>query len=77
MHYPQNCSFRPLSLIMQAYASKKVGVPVTIYVPQTASPAKLKVVKQLGGTLKYHGEDCVEAEVKARTVSEVNHMCFI
>ena len=56
---------------MQAYVSNKIGVPVTIFVPQTTSPAKLKVVKQFGGTVKYHGEDCVDAEVKARAASEV------
>ena len=46
-------------------------IPVTIYVPKTTSPAKLKAVKQFGGSLVYHGEDCVEAEVKARNVAEV------
>ena len=45
---------------------------MTIYVPKTTSPAKLKVVKQFGGSLVYHGIDCVEAEVKARSVAEVN-----
>lgn len=44
--------------------------------PKTTSPAKLKVVKQFGGSLVYHGEDCVEAEVKARTVAEVNLFCL-
>lgn len=58
-------------LLLQAYAANKVGVPVTIYVPQTTSSAKLKAVKQLGGFLSFHGEDCVEAEVKARSVSKV------
>ena len=58
---------------MQAYASSKVGVPVTIYVPQTTSSAKVKAVKQFGGCLKYHGKDCVETEVKARADSEASH----
>lgn len=60
-----------------AYASNKVGVPVTIYVPQTCSPAKLKAVKQIGGSVRYHGEDCVEAEVKARSASEECNIHYV
>ena len=64
-------------LLLQAYAANKVGVPVTIYVPQTTSPAKIKAVKQLGGSVSFHGEDCVEAEVKARSVSKVKVYWFV
>ncbi|XP_068694097.1 L-threonine ammonia-lyase-like [Montipora foliosa] len=60
-----------------AYASSKVGVPVTIYVPQTTSSAKVKAVKQFGGCLKYHGKDCVETEVKARADSEDDGLHFV
>ena len=60
---------------MQAYASSKVGTPVTIYVPETTSYAKLKVVKQFGGSVKFHGEDCVEAEVTARNAAKVQQHC--
>ena len=51
-------------------------IPITIYVPKTTSPAKLKAVKQFGGSVVYHGIDCVEAEVKARSVAEVNLFCI-
>ncbi|CAH3175755.1 unnamed protein product [Porites lobata] len=60
-----------------AYAANKVGVPVTIYVPQTTSPAKIKAVKQLGGSVSFHGEDCVEAEVKARSVSKERNIHYM
>ncbi|RMX47406.1 hypothetical protein pdam_00019333 [Pocillopora damicornis] len=58
-----------------AYASSKVGTPVTIYVPETTSYAKLKVVKQFGGSVKFHGEDCVETEVTARNAAKVQQYC--
>ncbi|KAL9987298.1 hypothetical protein ACROYT_G001581 [Oculina patagonica] len=60
-----------------AYASSEVSIPITIYVPKTASSAKLKAVKQLGGTVVCHGEDCVEAEVKARAVAEESNIPFV
>lgn len=60
-----------------AYASSKVGTPVTIYVPETTSYAKLKVVKQFGGSVKFHGEDCVEAEVTARNAAKESGMHFV
>ena len=67
--------FLCLFLFNQAYASSKVGTPVTIYVPETTSYAKLKVVKQFGGFVKFHGEDCVEAEVTARNAAKVQQHC--
>lgn len=60
-----------------AYASSKVGTPVTIYVPKTTSSAKLKVVKQFGGTVEFHGEDCIEAEVTARSAAKESGMHFV
>lgn len=60
-----------------AYAADKVGIPVTIYVPLKTSSAKLKVVKQFGGCVEYHGHDCVETEVKARAASEDKGLHFI
>lgn len=60
-----------------AYASSKVGTPVTIYVPKTTSSAKLKVVKQFGGTVEFHGEDCVEAEMTARSAAKESGMHFV
>lgn len=58
---------------IQAYAAGKVEIPATIYVPLKTSSAKVKVVKQFGGCLEYHGHDCVETEVKARAASEASH----
>ena len=58
---------------IQAYAADKVGIPATIYVPLKTSSAKLRVVKQFGGCVEYHGHDCVETEVKARAASEASY----
>ncbi|KAJ7365906.1 hypothetical protein OS493_002636 [Desmophyllum pertusum] len=60
-----------------AYAASEVGIPITVYVPKTTSPAKLKVVKQFGGTVSCFGVDCVEAEVKARTVAEETKIHYV
>ena len=48
-----------------AYASKKYGVPVTIYVPQGNSVEKNRSMRALGANLIEHGEDFQAAREEA------------
>lgn len=49
-----------------AYALGKVGTPATIYVPETASPAKLANIRRHGGSIERHGTDSAQTEEFAR-----------
>ena len=52
-----------------AYASGELNIKCTIYVPNDASPAKLSNMKNFGARVETFGNDCVEAEKRARDVS--------
>lgn len=54
-----------------AYAAKQLDVSCTIYVPEDASSAKLENMKNFGARIKVYGDDCVEAEKKARQESSI------
>ena len=60
-----------------AYASKALNLSCTIYVPTNASPTKLNNMKQLGAKIIFHGDDCVEAEKKARDISLLEKKVYI
>ncbi|MFL2998808.1 MAG: pyridoxal-phosphate dependent enzyme, partial [Candidatus Neomarinimicrobiota bacterium] len=49
-----------------AYASNKLNISCKIYVPNIASDIKVNKIKKLGSKVIYFGEDCLEAEKKAR-----------
>jgi threonine dehydratase len=44
------------------FASSRLGVPATVVVPETASPAKLAALRRLGADLVRHGGDYEQAE---------------
>jgi threonine dehydratase len=48
-----------------AWASRKLGVPVTIVVAETASPLKIEKLRALGADLVIHGSSYDEAEAHA------------
>ena len=52
-----------------AYAAGELNIKCTIYVPNDASPAKLSNMKNFGARVETFGNDCVEAEKRARDVS--------
>ena len=60
-----------------AYASSKVGIGCSIYVPQGSSEAKLSNMRDHGATIMVFGNDCVEAEAKARGVSDSNGAPYV
>ena len=60
-----------------AYASNKLNIPCKIYVPNIASKIKVNKIKKLGSRVIYYGEDCLEAEKKARKDSIQEKLTFI
>ena len=53
-----------------ALASKILGVPCTVYVPENSSEAKLENMKNFGADIKVFGSDCMEGEIEARKVAD-------
>ena len=60
-----------------AYAARQVNIECNIYVPEGSSKAKLSNMKNYGATINIFGSDCVEAEAKARDVSEKNQVPYV
>ena len=60
-----------------AYAAKKLDVACTIYVPENSSSAKLENMKQFGASIEVFGTDCIQAEGRARQVSELSGKMYI
>ena len=60
-----------------AYASEKLNIPCKIYVPNIASDIKVNKIKKLGSKVIYFGEDCLDAEKKARKDSMKEKLAFI
>ena len=60
-----------------AYSAKELDVKCSIFVPNDASEAKLKNIKNYGAKIKVHGEDCVESEMKAREVANQNDQVYV
>ena len=60
-----------------AYAARQAKIECNIYVPEGSSKAKLSNMKNYGATINIFGSDCVEAEAKAREVSEKNQVPYV
>ena len=60
-----------------AYSAQELDVTCSIFVPNDASEAKLKNIKNYGAKIKVHGEDCVESEMKAREVANQNDQVYV
>ena len=53
-----------------ALASKILGVPCIVYVPENSSEAKLENMKNFEANIKVFGSDCMEGEIEARKVAK-------
>ncbi len=60
-----------------AYAAKTLGTKALIYVPENADPGKVSVIESYGAQVQFHGSDCVESEVHARSEAEKNGMPYV
>ena len=60
-----------------AYAGKTLGVPVTVYVPEFVSPAKVTAMRRYGATVAVSGTDGLDTEIEARRVAEAHGQAYI
>ena len=60
-----------------AYASSKANIECSIYVPEGSSDAKLSNMRNYGANVTVFGNDCVEAEARAREVSSQNGVTYV
>ena len=60
-----------------ARSLKVLGASGLVFVPEDASPSKVQAIERLGAEVRYHGQDCVEAELYARQYAHQNGMCYV
>jgi threonine dehydratase len=60
-----------------AHVLTDLGITGKIFMPTTASPAKVEVLRLLGASVEYSGEDCVEAERAARNTAKNLGVTFV
>lgn len=59
------------------YAARELGTKATIYMAPGVAPIKLEMIRALGGRPEFHGTNPVDAEVRAREVSQQSGVPFI
>lgn len=60
-----------------AYVLQKFHCPGTIYLPESAAPAKVEALRRYGTEVEFRGTDCVEAEAFAREQAERTGQIYI
>lgn len=60
-----------------AHAGNSLGIPVTVYVPEFVSPAKMAAMKRLGARVEVFGTDGLDSEVEARRVADAGGLCYV
>jgi threonine dehydratase len=60
-----------------AYGGHALGVPVTVYVPRSASPVKLAAMRRLGAEVVQIGDDALLCELEARGVAERSGRAYV
>lgn len=59
------------------FGLKKLGEPGLIYVPEGTSTTKLKNMEQHDAEIHFYGNDCIEAEQKARAHADQEEMVYL
>jgi len=60
-----------------ACAAKKLGVPATVFVPETTPAMKREAIKRYGAEVTVHGSDCVLTEQHARRVASEREQVYV
>lgn len=63
--------------LAMAYITSRLSLSCITYVPRTATPAKLDLLKQMGTSVIVAGEDAVESEAAAREHADSTGQCFV
>ncbi len=54
-----------------------VGATAIVFVPENTDRSKVDAIRRLGGEVRFHGNDCVEAEVFARRYAADHGMTYV
>ena len=60
-----------------AHASKEANIECNIYVPNGSSEAKISNIRIRGAKINVFGDDCIEAEEKARELAQLNGLTYV
>jgi threonine dehydratase len=60
-----------------AFGANRLGIDGVIYLPETASPLKIRMLEALGATVRFHGRDCDRTESYARRQAEKTGRVYI
>ncbi len=60
-----------------AWAGRALEIPVRVYVPNGASPAKVEMIRRYGADVQMHGTDGLDAEVFGRAFAVENGTPYI
>jgi len=60
-----------------AFGLKKLGLSGTIVLPEIAAEAKIEALKLYGAEIKFHGNDCIKAEMYSRETARKNNLTYI
>ncbi len=60
-----------------AWAGRALGIPVRVFVPNGASPAKVEMIRRFGSDVQMHGTDGLDAEVFARQHAVEKRMPYV
>ncbi|HEV8365047.1 MAG TPA: threonine/serine dehydratase [Gemmatimonadaceae bacterium] len=60
-----------------AWAGRALEIPVRVYVPNGASPAKVEMIRRYGADVQMHGTDGLDAELFGRAFAAENGMPYI
>jgi threonine dehydratase len=53
-----------------AFGMNRLGIDGIVYLPETASPLKVRMLQRLGAAIRFHGSDCDATETFARREAE-------
>jgi threonine dehydratase len=60
-----------------AFSLGKLKASGLVFVPEGSDPSKVRAIERLGAEVRYHGQDCAEAEVHARRDAAERGMTYI
>lgn len=63
--------------IAVSWAGRAIGVPVTVFVPEGASPVKVAAMGRLGAEVRTFGTDGLDTEIEARRVAMESGRAYV
>ncbi|HSO20744.1 MAG TPA: pyridoxal-phosphate dependent enzyme, partial [Desulfosarcina sp.] len=63
--------------LAMAFGMRRLGVAGTIYLPENASPLKVRMLEELGADVRFHGTDCDTTEAYARREANITGRTYV